>query len=266
MNVYKNPVRVAAHRGNSRFYPENTLIAFESALQLPVDMLEIDLHMTKDGEIIMMHDHSVDRTTNGSGLIREHTLSQMRALDAGAWKDERFKNTRVPTFEEFLDFVMPYEDMTYNVELKDYPSVDPEWAKRSADKSLAMIERYGLRERVWINCWSVELLEYIDAKYDHAYKLHGYFPFELMHGERTRDPYDYLHCVCLFGTAEAPVVDKAEFDRARDRGVEPWCFFPGDEIENYAHALDNGCMLFTANDPAKAIDYLHGRGLHCGRD
>ena len=54
MDSYKNAVRVAAHRGNSRYFPENTLIAFESALTLPVDQLEIDLHMTKDGEIIQM--------------------------------------------------------------------------------------------------------------------------------------------------------------------------------------------------------------------
>lgn len=57
MDTYKNKVRVAAHRGNSKYYPENTILGFKEALKLNVDQLEIDLHMTKDGEIIMMHDH-----------------------------------------------------------------------------------------------------------------------------------------------------------------------------------------------------------------
>ena len=70
MAAYKNKVRVAAHRGNSCVCPENTLVAMRSALELPVDMLEIDLHMTKDGHIILMHDHAVDRTTDHTGLIR----------------------------------------------------------------------------------------------------------------------------------------------------------------------------------------------------
>lgn len=264
METYKNAVRVAAHRGNSRYFPENTLIAFESALKLPVDQLEIDLHMTKDGEIILMHDHKVDRTTDHTGFIRDYTLAELRQMDAGSWKGEQFKGTKIPTFEEFLDLVAPYSEMTMNVELKDYPTdEDDTWAKESCDKSLAMIERYGMKDRVWINCWSGELLEYIDEKYDHSYKLHGYFPFDLMHGKKTRNPYDFLHCVCLFGTKEQPVVDRADFDHAKACGIEPWCYFPDDALTSHQAAVDNGCMLITANDPAKTIAYLYGRGLHC---
>ena len=262
LDSYKNAVRVAAHRGNSRYFPENTLIAFESALTLPVDQLEIDLHMTKDGEIILMHDHAVDRTTNGTGLVRDFTLEELKKLDAGSWKDEKFAGTRIPTFVEFLELLKAYPEMTVNVELKDYPKEGEDWAFVSCDKSLALIEQYGIADRIWINCWSGELLEYIDKKYNHRYRLHGYFPFSLMHGKQVRNPYDYLHCVCLFGPKEAPVVDKAEFDRAKESGVEPWCFYPGDETENYAGAVDNGVMLLTANDPAKAIAYLRERGLH----
>jgi len=163
MDVYKNKVRVAAHRGNSRWFPENTLVAFESAFTLPVDQMEIDLHMTKDGEIVMMHDHAVDRTTNGTGLVRDLTLKEIKALDAGAWKGDEFIGTRVPTFIEFLEFIKDHPEMTYNVELKDYPLTDPEWAKVSADKSLALIEKYGIADRIWINCWSTSTPSTITA-------------------------------------------------------------------------------------------------------
>ena len=263
LDSYRNAVRVAAHRGNAKYCPENTLVSFRSALQLPVDQLEIDLHMTRDKHIIMMHDHKVDRTTDGTGLIREKTLKEIRSLDAGAWKGDQFRGEKVPLFEEFLDLLKDHPDMTVNVELKDYPDGDDAaWARESADKSIALLEKYGLGQRIWINCWSGELLEYIDAAYGHRYRLHGYFPFSLMHGKWTRDPYDYLHCVCLFGSKEAPVVDKAEFDRAKARGVEPWCYFPDDAESSYAGAVDNGCMLITANDPAKTLAFLRSRGLH----
>ena len=263
MDQYRNAVRVAAHRGNSRYYPENTIVSFASALKLPVDQLEIDLHMTRDHHIIMMHDHKVDRTTDGEGLVREKTLAEMRALDAGSWKGEAFKGTKVPLFEEFLELLKDYPEMTVNVELKDYPDGDdPSWAQESADRSLALLEKYDMGKKIWINSWSGEVLEYIDAKYHHAYRLHGYFPHSRMHGRMTRDPYDYLHCVCLFGTKEAPVVEKAEFDRAKARGVEPWCFFPDDAESSFDGAIANGCMLLTTNDPEKTLQYLRARGLH----
>lgn len=103
--IYKNQIPVAAHRGNSKYFPENTMVSFQSAAVLEPDMIETDIHMTKDGELILMHDHAVDRTTNGAGLIREKTLREIRALDAGLWKGEKFKGEHVPTFEEFLEFL-----------------------------------------------------------------------------------------------------------------------------------------------------------------
>lgn len=263
MDTYKNAVRVAAHRGNSFFVPENTLESFRSALTLPVDQLEIDLHMTKDGQIVMMHDHKVDRTTDGTGLVRDFTLDEIKKLDAGSWKGEEFRGIRVPTFEEFLELLKDYPEMTVNVELKDYPNEeDDTWAKESCKKSLDLIEKYGIKERVWINCWSGQLLEHIDAEWGHTYKLHGYWPFDLLHGKKTRHPYDYLHCVCLFGPKEQPVVDKVHFDEAKAAGVEPWVYYPNDATESYEGGVNNGAMLITANNPAKCLEYLRSRGLH----
>lgn len=263
MLTNSNSVLIAAHRGNSRFFPENTICAFESALKLPIDQLEIDLHLTRDEHLILMHDHLVDRTTDGHGLIREKTLKEMLALDAGIWKGEQFRGTRVPTFEEFIDLMRDYPDMTVNVELKDYPDgEDAAWARKSCDMALKMLEDAHMSDRIWINCWSGEMLEYVDREYGHRYKLHGYFPFNLMHGRWSRDPYEYLHCVCLFGTKEQPVVDKSEFDRAISRGVQPWCYFSNDSLESYDAAIANGCRLLTCNDPKRALEHLHSRGLH----
>ncbi|MDE6273604.1 MAG: hypothetical protein K2L87_00965, partial [Clostridiales bacterium] len=185
---YRHKTLVAAHRGNSKYFPENTLSSFKSALTLDVDMVETDIHMTKDGELVLMHDHTVDRTTDGTGEVRSLTLAEIKKLDAGSWKGEQFRGERVPTFEEFLELFKTKKEMLFNIELKDYPMEYGEFAFRSCDKIIAMIEKYGIGERCVLNSFSGELLEYIDEKYCHKYCLHGYYPTKIM-GKQQRDPY-----------------------------------------------------------------------------
>ena len=98
------PVRIA-HRGASGkgLAPENTLAAFDLALQIGVDALEIDVHATRDGQIVVLHDADLRRTTDRSGLVRELTLDQIREADAGGWFGAQFRGERVPTLQEVLD-------------------------------------------------------------------------------------------------------------------------------------------------------------------
>lgn len=254
-NFYRHKTMVAAHRGNSKYFPENTMPAFKSALSLDIDMLETDVHMTKDGELIIMHDHTADRTTNGTGEIHNMTLKEIKSLDAGSWKGEKFQGTQVPTFYEFLELVKDRKDMLFNIEMKDYPHMLGDFAYKSCDKIIAMMEEYGIAERSVINSWSGELLEYIDKKYNHKYMLHGYFPFDSMGENQKRNPYDYLYCVCLFDN-EKIVADKEHFDKALESGVEPWVFYHEENIDTYRMAAERGAVLFTANDPKRAIEIL----------
>ena len=260
--AYKNKIPVAAHSGNSKYFPENTLSAFRSAIELNVDMVETDLHMTADGVLILMHDHLVDRTTNGTGLIREKTLAEMRTLDAGSWKGEEFAGELVPTFEEFLELFKDQKDMLFNIEFKDFPHHCGEFAYRSAELAVKMMDEYGITERSVINTWSGELNEWLVAKYGDRIKIHAYSPQERMGPNQKRFVYDYAYCVCLFGIPEKRVVEKAKFDFAKEYGVEPWVYFPMDEAELYDEAIENGTMMFTANDPKWAMDYLRAKGLH----
>lgn len=253
-------VLVAAHRGNSRYYPENTLPAFQSALDLQVDNLEFDLHMTRDRELVLMHDHAVDRTTDGQGAVRDLTFQQVRALDAGAWKGEAFRGTRVPLFTELLDLIKQDSWVTLNVELKDYPQHDVAWAHEAADRALALLEEHGIAERCTINSWSGALLEYIHEAYEGRYKLHGYYPLELMGSGMKRDPYDILHCICLFGSKEQPVCDQAQFQYAMERGVEPWAYFADDNPAHILQAAQRGALLITSNDPEMTMGLLQSAG------
>ena len=93
---------LCAHRGAMSTHPENTIPAFEEALRLGAQMIEFDVQLTKDGALVLMHDATVDRTTNGKGKVNDLTLAELKALDAGGKMDAKFAGTRIPTFEEAL--------------------------------------------------------------------------------------------------------------------------------------------------------------------
>jgi glycerophosphoryl diester phosphodiesterase len=99
----KHPIAVVAHRAGKALAPENTLAAIRNAIQLGVDYVELDIRTTKDGKLVIMHDRSVDRTTNGTGNVRDLTLDEIRKLDAGSKYSPKFMGEKVPTFDEVLD-------------------------------------------------------------------------------------------------------------------------------------------------------------------
>ena len=98
-------VQIVAHRGSSGDRPENTLPAFAEAVRVKADIIELDVHLSKDGHLIVMHDETVDRTTNGKGRICDKTLTELKELNAGSWFSEDYAATKVPTLKEVLDLL-----------------------------------------------------------------------------------------------------------------------------------------------------------------
>jgi glycerophosphoryl diester phosphodiesterase len=94
-----------AHRGYSACYPENTLAAFKGAIDAGAHMIELDVCLSKDRHLVVIHDETVDRTTNGTGAVKALTLDQLSRLDAGSWFDPRFNTERLPTLAQVLDAV-----------------------------------------------------------------------------------------------------------------------------------------------------------------
>lgn len=95
---------VIAHRGNGIAAPENTLSAYLRALEDGAEMIETDVNITKDNHLVIIHDGTLDRTTNHTGYVHDYMLEELRKLDAGSWFDLKFKDERIPTIEEALDF------------------------------------------------------------------------------------------------------------------------------------------------------------------
>lgn len=257
---------VAAHRGWSAFYPENTMPAFIAALELGVDQIETDVHITKDGELVLIHDKMVDRTTNGTGLIRDYTLEQLRQLDAGSWKDERFRGTQIPTLHEFMELVKDHPTITLDVEIKEYPELVGELAHNVCDRVLEIIDAYNFTDRVVINSWSPKLNEYIFTKYGKKYRQHVYWPLSCMTTESTIDPYSYAYCACMFNIngvrGNRGICTKQELKDITGQGCRAWAPTSVNNEEMVDKAIAVGYELITCDDPGMILDLLRKKNKH----
>ena len=108
---------LVAHRGASGYAPENTLAAFRRAVELGAKFIETDLHLTSDLRFAVIHDHSLERTTNGRGLVHDMSQAELRAFDAGSWFSPAFAGERIPTLDEVLAFGREF-DVTFFLEIK----------------------------------------------------------------------------------------------------------------------------------------------------
>lgn len=126
-----------AHRGASGHAPENTMSAFQKGVDMKADYIEIDVQMSKDGELVIMHDTTVDRTTNGTGAVKDLTLEEMKQLDAGSWFSEKFAGEKIPTFEEVLNEFRGKTGIL--IELKSperYPGIEEKVAKALIERNM----------------------------------------------------------------------------------------------------------------------------------
>ena len=259
-------IEVAAHRGNVADYPENTMAAYRSAYEIGADMIELDLHMTKDGEIVLIHDGDLARTADVAGEIRSLTLAEILRADVGVKKGAQFAGTHVPTLREFCEYVAAKDrTMQFNFEFKDYFRHGEEWAKASADKTIAMIDDYGLWERSFVNSFDGKLLRYIEEKYDGRFRLHGFYPYSILGSTRP----ERMYCACLWKYKNAdgsPAFDgvvnpKEDFDALLAQGVRPWVGASIRSIEDMVCAAERGAELITSNEPAFMIAELEKVGL-----
>ena len=145
---------VAAHRGGAALWPENSLLAFRSALALGVDALELDLHLTADGEVVVLHDPSLDRTSTGTGAVRDLKLADLAAVRLKS-REGAVTAERVPTFAQVLDLVAPT-----SAELLPEIKVDTNRQRYSGieEKVLALIRARGLLARTTIQAFQVETI------------------------------------------------------------------------------------------------------------
>lgn len=151
-------MKIFAHRGFSSIAPENTMAAFERAITIKADGIETDVHLSKDGKIVICHDEKVNRTTNGSGYIMDHTWKELQALDAGSWFAPEFSKETIPSLEDLFELVSK-TDLLLNIEVKTdkvfYPQIE--------EKVLELLKKFDLIDRALISSFNFQTLLKVKA-------------------------------------------------------------------------------------------------------
>ncbi len=149
---------VIAHRGANRFAPQNTLRAFEKAIDFNSDGVETDIQITKDGHLVLCHDSTVNRTSDGKGKISELLLSDIREFDFGSWFGRKFKETKIPTIDEFLQLIKDSSVRILDLELKPQKNIEG-----FAEKILEKVNDYSLTDRLLISSFDVNILKQVKS-------------------------------------------------------------------------------------------------------
>lgn len=144
----KNRPFIFAHRGACRAAPENTLPAFQAAIALGADGAELDVQYSSDGKIVVMHNQTLDKTTNGAGRVTAHTLEELRGLDAGAHFAPAFAGTLIPTLDEVLDLARG--KLLLNIELK---ALESPTVNLGVDV-VARVRAHGIADQVVISSFN----------------------------------------------------------------------------------------------------------------
>jgi glycerophosphoryl diester phosphodiesterase len=154
----KTPVFVTAHRGFSGRAPENTMAAFRLAIDAGCDGIELDVHLSKDNQVVVIHDDTLKRTTDGRGAVADSPFSDLRRLDAGGWFAPQFAGERVPTLTEVL--TLARDRVLINIELKQGKKL-PYTMEELADRTLDECQRAGMLDQVLFSSFAPAAIDRI---------------------------------------------------------------------------------------------------------
>jgi glycerophosphoryl diester phosphodiesterase len=161
LNYNFNPPWIIGHRGYHAKYPENTAAAFQAAIEAGATMIELDVMLSRDRKVVVIHDETLERTTNGTGAVADHTLAELQRLDAGSWFDSQFSGQHISELREILDLV---NSRVYaNIEIKSsaYEAHHPPDAIEK--QVVELLTQKNLLDTCMISSFDVNILEQIAA-------------------------------------------------------------------------------------------------------
>jgi glycerophosphoryl diester phosphodiesterase len=245
----KFPVLAIAHRGFSGAAPENTLAAFKRAMDVGSDMIELDVHLSKDGQVVVIHDDTLKRTTTGIGRVADFSLEELKQLDAGKWFGSRFFGEKIPTLKEVLDLTR--NKIPIHIELKEgglgrYTITD------LADRSLEEVEKAGLLDQVLFGSFSLSAVDRIREK-------HPRLPVVLIYNKPWELPQDATGGRPIpIVSSSGKVLNQANASKARQQGMKVFVWTL-DQEEHMGQFLNVGVDGIITNHPDKLIKILQKR-------
>ena len=239
-----------AHRGASSYAPENTFAAFDLAVEMGIGEIELDVQFTSDSHIIVIHDETLDRTTDSTGPVSERALEEIQSLDAGSWFDEQFAGEKVPTLDEVFD---RYKDkLRFHVEIKSKES------KGLPSRVYDLIRSYGLAEQTTITSfWKQWLIE--SRSYAPEIPTGWLVPL----GYETEWDDTVIEEALQEGFTQicprASLISSDLVHTLHDSGFNVRCWGVFNE-ELMVKVVESGADAMTLNFPDKLVEYLTNNG------
>jgi glycerophosphoryl diester phosphodiesterase len=237
------PVLVIAHRGGRKWAPENTLAAFRKSVEAKCDAVELDIHRCASGELVVIHDDDLKRTTNGAGLVKDATYAELKRLSAGEWFSPEFVSEKIPTLQQVFDLVDG--KLIINVEIKnqpvEYPGIE--------DDLIELLAGYKHRDKIVVSSFDHKVLQKFHSKCSDIpvglladavfYDLHGY---AAKVGATLWHP--SLDCLREDDVYEA---------KRGGMGVNVWTV---NEPRDWSHAMKMGVDGICSDDPVGLIAFV----------
>ena len=232
-----------AHRGFSGLYPENTLLSFRKAIEEGTEFIEMDLHLTRDRQVIIIHDESFDRTTNGTGWVWDMDLIDVKKLDAG-------QGERIPTLQEIIEFASPTEvrlclELKYEPNTNDPMRAEPE-AMETAAEVIKILHKTNFLDRVVVTSFSANVLK-------RAKEIEPRLSIVLTPSphDGSLTPKQVMDQVVPCANVAAYYykhIDKDFMDEARLAGITVWAWDP-DKPEDILRMINLGVSAVESNRP-----------------
>lgn len=244
--------KIIAHRGSNKEAPQNTLPAFQRAIDEHADGFETDVHVTKDGKLVICHNYTIDATSDGRGEITSYTLGELKKFDFGSYFSAEYKGTPLPTVDEFLELAGSSDAEIINIELK---------APRQAEsgivqKTLDAVKAHNLRDRILISSFNRHILQEVKDLDPHFRTGFLYPTIDYHASPFVYDPFpiakrigaDALHPMSV-------VVTPRLIRRAHKRGmkVNVWTV---DDKKTAQHLAAIGADGIITNAPGRVREYL----------
>jgi len=243
---------ILAHRGASGYAPENTMAAFRLAYNQQADGVEMDIHLTADGEIVICHDDTLERTSNGRGELRRKTLAELKTYDFGSWYGAEFSGERISTFAEFWDWFSTLDNFMVNVEIKNGPYIHHGIEQKLLDiMRCRPIDR--LYDRVVVSCFHHDTLNKVKA-IDPRLKTAPLFegtPVDIVSLCRLAGNSEYIHP--CYSSLDLSMLSAAH---SAGIGVNAWTVNTLDQL-NYVKQFNLTGVITNYPDRARAVLGAH---------
>lgn len=232
---------IFAHRGYSALYPENTMLAFKKAEEAGADGIELDVQLSKDGKVVVIHDEKVNRTTNGIGFVTDLTFQELKRLNAGYNVKMNIKKQNIPSLWEVLEW-MTTNQMICNIELKNgifrYRGME--------EKVVQLIREYGLSDRIIFSSFNHYSIV-------HCYRIAPEIEIAPLMGQGIYMPWVYAEAIRAKGIhPKFKSISDEVVKQSLEQGIAVRPYTINSE-KDMVHVFKLGCTAFITDDPVRAV-------------